>query len=229
MKKQILSIMISVSVAFTPLSSRADLFGGDVAVLLQILAQNIQQLVQLKEILSKNRDNLALLQEINRGINDSLYLLKTIGPYIEPGMYGDLKKVEDVLKKFGAVYSEVVESPDALAQRSVDTAIAEAVTMNNAIFDYTKEIDKIGEEIKSYSHSVSPGGAAKLTAQSLGVMLHVMSQQLRAQGTLLKLQAQGIAQSNKKEKDHTAEYLKSANIVSDAMKASNPTFQRPRF
>lgn len=85
--------------------------------------------------------------------------------------------------------------------------------MNNAIFDYTREIDKTGEEIKSYSHAVSPGGAAKLTAQSVGVMLHVMNQQLRAQGTMLNLQAQSLAQENKREKDHTAEYLKSAGSI----------------
>lgn len=228
MKKRILSVCIIVSLTLSPVA-RADLFGGDVAVLVQILAENIKQLIELENIVSNGKDNLALLREINRGINDSLNLIRTISPYVNPGMYGELKKVEDVLQKFGTVYGTIVNSPDALAQQSVDTAVAEAVTMNNTIYDYTAEIDKIGEEIKSYSHSVSPGGAAKLTAQSMGVMLHVMNQQLRAQGTLLKLQAQGLAQSNKREKDHTAEYLKSANTISEAMKASNPKFERPRF
>ena len=169
------------------------------------------------------------MREINRGINDFLNLSRTISPYVNPGQYGELKKVEDVLRKFGAAYGTVVDSPNALAQQSVDNAVAEAVTMNNTIYDYTAQIDKIGEDIKNYSHSVSPGGAAKLTAESLGVMLHVMNQQLRAQGTLLKLQAQGLAQSNKREKDHTAEYLNSANTISEAMKASDPKFDRPRF
>ena len=228
MKKRILAVGLAASLAFTPMA-HADLFGGDVAVLMQILAENIKQLIELESIVSNGKDNLALLREINRGINDSLNLIRTISPYVNPGQYGELKKVEDVLRKFGTVYGTVVNSPDALAQQSVDTAVAEAVTMNNTIYDYTAEIDKIGEEIKSYSHSVSPGGAAKLTAESLGVMLHVMNQQLRAQGTLLKLQAQGLAQSNKREKDHTAEYLNSANTISEAMKASDPKFDRPRF
>ena len=228
MKKRMISISVALMMCFAPVA-RADLFGADVGVLLQILAQNIKQLIELQQILANGRDNLALLREINRGINDSLNLIRTISPYVNPGMYGELKKVEDVLQKFGLVFGTVVNSPDALAQRSVDTAIAEAVTMNNVIYDYTQEIDKIGEEIKAYSHTVSPGGAAKLTAQSLGVMLHVMNQQLRAQGTLLKLQAQGLAQSNKKEKDHTAEYLRSATTIADAMKGSNPKFERPRF
>ena len=228
MIKRIVTISLAALMIWTP-QAKASIFGEETAVLIQILTQNIKQLIELQQILKNGRENLDLLREINRGINDSLNLIRTISPYVDPGMYGELKKVEDVLKSFGLVFGTVVNSPDAPAQRSVDTAVAEAITMNNGIYDYTAEIDKIGEEIKSYSHTVSPGGAAKLTAQSMGVMLHVMNQQLRAQGMLLKLQAQGLAQSNKHEKDRTAEYLSSASAISDAMKASNPTFDRPRF
>jgi hypothetical protein len=228
MKKRI-ATALAFLLLFQARPARADLFGGDVAVLVQILAQNIKQLIELQSIVSNGRDNLALMREINRGINDSLNLIRTISPYVDPGMYGELKKIEQVVQKFGVVFGTVVDSPDAPAQRSVDTAVAEAITMNNAIYSYTAEIDKIGEEIKSYSHAVSPGGAAKLTAQSMGVILHVMTQQLRAQGTMLKLQAQGIAQNNKREKDSSAEFVRSASAISSALKGSNPKFERPRF
>jgi hypothetical protein len=228
MKKFIFVAVIVLSLCI-PSISHADMFGADVSVLMQILAEDIQQLLQLEDILKNGQQNLDLLREINQGINDSLSMIRTISPYVNPGQYSELKTVQDVLQKFGIVFGTVVNSPDAPSQQSVDTAIAEAVTMDNAIFDYTKQTDEIGEQIKSYSHSVSPGGAAKLTAESLGVILHVMNQQLRAQGVLLKLQAQGLAQSNKREKDHTAEYLKSAGDISAAMQDANPTFERPRF
>lgn len=228
MKKQISRMLIIVSLLL-PSMVRADLFGADVGVLVQILAQNVKQLIELQNILQNGRQNLDLIREINRGINDSLGMIRTISPYISPGMYGELKSVQDVLQKFSTVFGTIVDSPDAPSQQSVDTAIAEAVTMNSNIFDYTKQTDEIGEQIKTYSHSVSPGGAAKLTAQSLGVILHVMNQQLRAQGVLLKLQAQGLAQENKREKNHTAEYLRSASDISAALQNSNPAFERPRF
>ena len=203
--------------------------GGDVAILMKILAENIKQLVELQKILKNGKESLGLLREINRGINDSLNLIRTISPYVDPGQYAELKNVEEVLRRFGGIYGTVVNSPDAQAQTGTDRAVAEAVTMNNAIFEYTKEIDKIGEDIKTYSHLVSPGGAQKLTAQSLGVMIHVLNQSLRAQGTLLKLSAQALAQNNKREKDYTAEYLKASSTLSDAMKASSPKFESPRF
>jgi len=228
MKKIILSLSILFSVLI-PSVGHADIFGGDVAVLTQILAEDIQQLMQLENILQNGQQNTSLIQEINRGINDSLAMIRTISPYTNPGQYGDLRNVPDVLQRFGTVFGTVVNSPDAPAQRSVDTAVAESVTMSNAIFDYTKQTDDIGEQIKSYSHSVSPGGAAKLTAESLGVILHVLNQQLRAQGVLLNLQAQSLAQENKREKDHTAEFLRSAGDISQALQDSNPAFESPRF
>lgn len=228
MKKKIICIFLSISIGSTNVA-RADLFGGDVAVLTQILVQAIEQLVQLKAILQNGNDTLGLLQDINRGINDSLNLIRTISPYVSPGAYGDLKNIEDVLKKFTDIYGIVFDSPDAKAQSSVDQSIAEAVTMNNAIHDYTKQIDQIGEDIKSYSHSVSPGGAQKLTAQSLGVVIHVLNQGLRAQGTLLKLQAQSAALSNKREKDYSAQYLQTAGVLSTVMQKNDSQFERPRF
>ncbi len=228
MKKYIICIFLSVSLGGANVA-RADLFGGDIAVLSQILAQAIQQLAQLKSILQNGNDTLGLMRDINRGINDSLNLIRTISPYISPGVYGDLKKVEDVLRKFSDIYGIVVNSPDAKAQMSVDQSIAEAVTMHNAIHDYTKKIDQIGEDIKSFSHSVSPGGAQKLTAESLGVVIHVMTQGLRAQGALLKLQAQSAAIANKREKDYSAQYLSSVNVLSNVMKKNDSQFERPRF
>ena len=228
MKNKLICLILIVTISFEG-TARADLFGTDTAVLTQILAQAIQQLAQLRSILQTGHDTLGLLQDINQGINDSLTLMQTISPYINPGVYGELKKVEDVLKKFSSIYGIVVNSPDAKAQSSVDQSVAEAVALNSSIYDYTKQIDKIGEDIKSFSHSVSPGGAQKLTAQSLGVIIHVLNQNLRTQGTLLKLQAQSIALANKHEKDSSAQYLSTASALTNVMQKHQINFQRPRF
>jgi hypothetical protein len=227
--KRFLALVMTVALIFLAPTARSDVFGGDIAVLTQILAEAIKQLAELRNIVETGRDSLDLLRDINRGINDSLALIRTISPYIDPGQYGELKKVEDVLRKFSDIYGIVTESPNAKSQASVDRAVAEAVAMNGAIYDYTKQIDQIGEDIKSYSHSVSPGGAQKLTAESLGVILHVLTQSLRAQGTLLKLQAQSIAQTNKREKDYTAEYTNATGTLVGAMKSNDSQFERPRF
>jgi len=229
MKRTFISIVLALTLVFSGPQARADLFGGDVAVLMQILVQAIQQLAQLKAILNNGQDALGLMQEINRGINDSLGLLRTIGVNPDPGIYGGLLKAQDALSKIQSIYGSVVPSLDAGVQQDTDQNVAEAISLNNSIYGYTNEIDQIGEQVKQYSHSVSPGGAQKLTAQTLGVVLHVLNQQLRAQATGLKIQAQNLALENKKEKDSTRHYMEVSQSLKTALKTESPTFTVPRF
>lgn len=226
--KKIISILIAASLVMAP-SAKADMFGGDLIYLAQILANAIKQLTELKNMVDNGKDQLNLLTEINRGINDSLRLAQTIDPNIDPGIYKDWQNAGDALAKLQSIYGIVTNSPDSRVYSDTDQNVAEAVTLNNDIYKYTQNIDELGEAIKDYSHDVSPGGAQKLTAQTLGVMLQVMNQSLRTQATGLKLQAQTMAVQNKKEKDSTKQYLETANTLRVAMKKEKIQFVAPRF
>ena len=225
--KKLVAIILCILLGVQP--AKADLWGGDVAVLVQILANALKQLTELKAIVDTGQDTLGLMRDINRGINEALGVIRTVAPYLDPKLFKELKKFEDVLGKIEELYGPVLDSADAGAQSNTDQAVAEAISLNNEIFDYTKEIDKIGENIKAYSHQVSPGGAQKLTAESMGIMLHVLNQQLRAQATGLKLQAQIAAQSNKKEKDSTSQYFREIEQLQIEVKDREFNFERPRF
>jgi hypothetical protein len=226
--KKITAVLMATLIFITP-SAHADLFGGDVAVLTQILANAIQQLAQLKNLLDTGRDNLDLIRDINRGINDSLGLIRTISPNSDPGLYKDWDKVSDALTKLETIYGIAIESKDVKVQQDTDQAVAEAVSLNNTLYKYTKQIDEIGELIKAQSHAVSPGGASKLTAQSLGVMLNLQNEMLRTQATGLKLQAQALALQNRKDKDRTRQMVNVADGLNAALAGENPKFELPRF
>jgi hypothetical protein len=221
--------MITTFPLFLAVPARADMFGGDVAMLVQILANALQQLVELKSIVDNGKDNIELLRDINRGINDSLNLIRTIAPDSDPGLYKDWDKVSEALNKVQNIYGIAAESKDAVVQKDTDQAIAEAISLNNSVYKYSKEIDEIGELIKAESHAVSPGGAAKLTAQSLGVMLNVQNQMLRTQATGLKLQAQAMALQNRKDKEQTREVLRNGTALKSALAAQPTKFTLPRF
>lgn len=209
--------------------AQADVFGGDVLVLTQILAQAIQQLYQLKQIYREGEDSLDLMRNINRGINDSLALIRTVYPNADPGIFKEWDRIDRAIHGVQDLYGAVTPSPEAPIQQDTDQNIAEAISLNNSVYKYTNDIDTIGEEIKRYSHDVSPGGAQKLTAQSLGVMLNVMNQSLRTQATGLKLQAQALALQNHKEKESTKQQIANSNILSTSMKAQDVSFQIPRL
>jgi len=226
--KKLTAIFMTLVIYISP-PAKADMFGGDLVYLAQILANAIKQLIELKNMVETGKDQLDLLREINRGINDSLRLARTIDPNIDPGLYKDWQNVNDALQKLQGIYGLVTDSTEAKVYRNTDKQVAEAVSLNNDIYEYTANIDELGEAIKDYSHEVSPGGAQKLTAQTLGVMLQVMNQSLRTQATGLKLQAQTMAVQNKKEKDSTRQYLEAANTLRVAMKKEKIQFTAPRF
>ncbi len=230
MRKNIMTVFTIFGLVFSySQPGRCDFWGADIPILLDILAQSVQQLIQLKAMLQNSGDTLDLLRDVNRGINDSLSLAQTLGLRIDPGIYRDLRTVDQAAQSLESIYGTATDSKLANVQRNTDQTVAEAISFNNDLNDYAFRLDQIGEQIKQYSHSVSPGGAAKLTAESLGVMIHVLNQQMRTQGQGLKLQAQAMAIANKKEKDQTDQYLREGQGLKMKMVNLNPEFKVMRF
>ncbi len=227
MKK--LTLVLLMCLSLSPRPAKADMWGGDIPLLIEIVFNTLQQLLTMKDMLENAEDQLDLLKEINAGINDSLQVLRTSYPNIDPGIYRDWSNIGDAMRELQKIYGVTLPSANESVEKDTDQSVAEAIVLNNDIYKYTREIDEIGEMIKSYSHEVSPGGAAKLTAQSLGVMLNVLNQSLRAQATSLKLQAQTLAVTNKQSKEMTKSTLGSASELSLGMKELKPSFEIPRL
>ncbi|MBT4762913.1 MAG: hypothetical protein HOO06_14560 [Bdellovibrionaceae bacterium] len=229
-KNYILIVNIGFFLSFSaPQPTKADIWGGDVAVLFQILSNAIQQLVRLKEIVGTAKNNLNLVRDINRGINEALNLARTVYPDQNLEIYKDWNNYQQAFRKAEAIYGHAVNSKDAAAQGHLDRSIVEAMLMFNKLSKHSKQIDNVGESIKSQSMHVSPKGAARLTAQGIGVGLHVQNQSLRTQGAILKLQAQNSAIKNKKDKDETRFFLESSKKLKRKMKNHNPQYKTPRF
>lgn len=227
MKKKI-GIWLLLIALTTGRPLRADLFEGDVAVLTQILANAIQQLAQLRSILEQTQGNLELMQDVYRGIHDAMNILRTMNPNIDPGIFKEWETVSDAMRELEKIYGSIPRSPEEQVQRNTDQGVAEAVTFNNSLYEYTKQIDDLGEEIKRYSRTTSPAGAQKLTAQTLGVMLHVLNQMLRAQATGLKLQALTLENQNHKEKASAGHLVDSSNAMTRTMK-EKMSFEIPKL
>ena len=131
-----MSVMLLV-----PQTSRADLFGGDVAVLVQILAQTIQQLAQLRQILSTGTDSLNLMRDINRGIRDGLAIIQIVNPKFNPGLYGDLDTADRVLSTIQDLYGRIPQTGEYRLQEAQDRSVAESIAMNGTLFRYADETD----------------------------------------------------------------------------------------
>ena len=229
MKKRILIVLFPILTLFAPLSARADLFGGDVVVLTQILVQCIQTVIQLKAILDNGQDSLNLMRDLNAGVRSGLDVIRIINPKFNPGVYGDLNNVDSVLRAVQDLYGAVPKGMDQDLMNSQDQSVAEVISMNRNLYEYADQVDRERERILYHAQVVSPQGAGKLQNQALGVLIGVTTQLLRTQSQMLKLLAQNMAMQNRREKIQTKEFQENYRDLSDGLKAMPTTTNLPRL
>ena len=202
-----------------PKPAKADLFGGDVAVLVQILANAVQQLAQLQQILSTGGDTLGLLRDINQGIRDGLNVLQMVNPNFNPGIYGSLETADQVLKIIDDLYGKIPQTAELKLQQAQDLSASESIAMNGPLFKFADQADEESKRIFAHSQSVSPQGAAKLTAQSLAVLIGVTSQVLRTNSMMLKTLGENMALQNRKEKLQSSQFRAQYDGLSSGFKS----------
>jgi hypothetical protein len=197
-KVSILGIFLLFALRPTP--AYADFFGGDLPLLTQIVVNTLQELAQLRAILGTGQDSLNLMRDINRGINDAMNLARTMNVKLTPGILSELQSANEAMAVIEKLYGKIPMTNQAKVQQTMDQTVAEALQLHNDAFRYADEIDPQAEQIKDYAKVASPAGAEKLTAQSLGVLIHVMNQVLRTNAALLKVQSEQLAMQSRKSK-----------------------------
>ena len=205
--------------------AHADLFGGDVAVLVQILVQ----VMQLKALLDTGHDTLDLLQDVNSGIKSGLDLIHIINPKFDPGVYGSLNSPDAVLKALQDVYGVVPEGMDHELIQSQDQSVAEVISMNRNLYDYADQVDREKDRIMFHAQVVSPQGSAKLQNQALAVLIGVTTQLLRTQSQMLKLLAQNMAMQTRKEKVSTQSFKNNYDGLSSGLRGLPKSTELPRL
>jgi hypothetical protein len=209
--------------------ARADLFGGDVVVLSQILIQSIQTVLQLRTILATGTDTLDLLRDVNSGIRTGLDTIRIINPKFNPGVYGNLSDTDSVLAAVQNIYGTVPHGMDENLMTAQDQSVAETISMNRNLYDYADDVDRERDRIIYHAAVVSPQGAGKLQGQALGVLIGVSTQILRTQSQLLKLTAQNMAMQNRREKLSTESFQQNYDGLSKGFSQLPEKVDLPRM
>lgn len=224
LRKKILITFMCFTLAI-PRPVRADMFGGDVVVLLKILAQSIQQLYELRQILGTGKDTLTLMRDINRGIREGLAIIRIINPRFNPGLYGSLETADQVQRAIEDLYGVIPQTSEHRLQESQDRSVAESIAMNSTLFQYADSVDIEAKRIIGHAQNVNPQGAAKLTAESLAVLIGVTTQVLRTNSMMLKMMGQNMALSNRKEKLQSSQFKAQYEGISNALGSTPKTLQ----
>lgn len=215
-KKTLLTLTICLTLS-VPKPAKADLFGDDVAVLIQILAQTIKQLYELQRIVDTGKDSLSLWRDINRGVRDGLRIIQIINPKFNPGLYGGLETTEQVQRAIEDLYGVIPQTSEYRLQEAQDRSVTESISMNGTLFQYADSVDEETKRIIEHSRSVNPQGAAKLTNQSLAILIGVTTQVLRTNSMMLKMMGQNMALSNRKEKLQATQFKTQYEGLSNAL------------
>lgn len=88
-------------------------------------------------------------------------------------------------------------------------------------------MDPEAERIKEYSRGVSPAGAGRLTAQSLGVLINVANQILRTNAAILKVLGENLALQNRREKVNSEQFKMEYEGLSQGFEGMTPQYKLP--
>jgi hypothetical protein len=221
--------IIPLFVLFASCPAKADIWGGDVVVLSQILIQSIQTVLQLKAMLETGHDTLDLLRDVNSGVRSGLDVIRIINPNFNPGVYGNLNDADSVLRAIQDLYGTVPKGMDENLMTAQDQSVAEVISMNRNLYDYADQVDREKDRIIYHASVVSPQGAGKLQGQALGVLIGVMTQLLRSQSQMLKIMAQNMAMENRKEKLSTQNFQENYRSLSTGFKELPHETKLPRL
>ena len=225
-KQSIVVPVLCVSV-LSANAARADFWGGDLVYLAQILSNAIQQLAELQSILGTGKDTLQLLQDVNSGVRNALNVIRTGNQTLRPGALSDLNNLDEVLRKVEELYGRTPKTGESKMQMLTDRSVAEAIDLHNEAFKYADRLDPEADRIKDYAQVVSPAGAAKVTVQSLGIMIHVLNQILRTNAAILKMQSESLALTNRKGKLDSEQFKMQYEGVSDAFGQLKSNYSLP--
>ena len=219
---------ISLALALPSRSANADLFGGDVAVLMQILQENILHYYQLKEMIGQGRSADEYLRWINAGLDNSMGLLQAL-PIKDERILSDLREFKMALGHVQNLYGQVPQSPEEPLQTLQDQTVAESLRMANDFKEYSISQEKNSDVIAAEARDASPKGAARMQAEMSAQILKSLSQLIRLNTQSLKLQSEQLAMSNKESKASVANYQKVSRDLGRGFSNFNPDMKLVRF
>lgn len=211
-----------------PTSGRADIFGGDVAVLMQILQENIRHYYQLQQMIQQGRNTDGYLRWINAGLDNSIGLLNSL-PIRDEQVLASLREYRTALGKIETVYGSIPRSPEDMLHKLQDQTVAESLKMANDFKEYSTVQERNSDLIAVQARQASPKGAARMQAETSAEILKSLSQLLRLNTQMLKLQSEQLAFTNKQSKDGVANYQKVSRDLGSGFANFNPDMKLVHF
>lgn len=195
--KYLIAITFILTMFCSP-KSRADLWGADLPLLVEIVANTLQTYFQLKE-------QTELMREEYRGIKDKINRLETIKDIIQPDNLEAWKDPRVAVKRLQDIYYTLPPEFRTGKSDEIERQMSQAMSLAARISDEAKIAFKSGKQLERNALSVGPAVANKMTASGVGTLISLESQNQVAQATIISLLSNMVAENASRD----ASYLKS--------------------
>lgn len=191
-------------------SAKADLWGGDLPLLAQIVTNTLNTLYQLKE-------QTRIMEEEMEGIKDRINRVQTIAEVVQPSTWDKWKDPAEALRRLKVIYQTLPKEYRSEKSDAIEDEISKAMNAIARISGGAQTSFQSGKELERRGADASPGVAQKLTASGVGSLVSIESQNLILQSHITSLLTQMLAEGNEKETRQVVSRGSSFSGVSESL------------
>ena len=223
--------LVAAELLVAPPKSAHASFGAEIPILINILTQAITQVRNLQMIIGTTRDTVSILQEMNRGVREVLRLAQTAHVPLPPQVYDMANTIEAATREAENVYGGLGGATPAHTRNTFQSG-TEGLYLSQDAFRYSSSLDHTGERIKDSAIVASQAAATRLTAESVGVLIHAVSHGNRISAKGLELLSTERIESAAKENARFESFVSSQDQIEDHLRrapipALNSIFDEP--
>lgn len=196
--------------------------------LIKILEENYKRYIQLKQMIDLSRNQNDFLRQLNSGLDNSIGLLESL-PIKDEQVLAELRNFRQSVNKVSSLYGAIPQSPEQALQLLHDQSVAESFKMANEFKQYSEVQEQNSLVIASQARQASPKGAARMQAETSAEILRSLSQLIRLNTQMLKLQSEQLAMSNKTSKEGVANFQKLNRDIGTGFSRFKPQMNLVRF
>lgn len=175
----------------TPSLSRADMFGGDIPLLIQIVSNTLGTLKQMQHQSS-------LLKSELRGIEDKIHRIEAIKDVLSPRNKEVWKNPIEAVLRLQAIYHLLPVEFKTQKSKEIEAKIADALVLAESLKRASQTSFDSGKQLEKKSLDSGPAVAQKLAASGIGTLVTLEAQNQIAQSTIIGLLSQIIAEGESK-------------------------------
>jgi hypothetical protein len=187
MKKYLIILLFTFSS-----NAKADLWGGDLPLLAQIVTNTLYTLYELQR-------QSTLLQDEMSGIKDKINRIQTISEVVQPASWEKWKDPAEAVRRLKTIYYTLPKEYRSEKSDQIEAEISKAMNLVSRVSPEATTTFHSGKELERRGADASPGVAQKLTASGVGTLVALESQSQVMQSHIASLLAQMLASANERE------------------------------